>query len=125
MRSGRQYLSVEDGTGVRMGETFLSYKSIFTDIRSAVDWVHNRVRYYRLARMIWFCLLWRWRLLFSLARGQGTMKKQILADLPKYVKKEPRLPNLLQRMRDTGAGAFLVTNSDYGYTNVRHPLLGQ
>ncbi len=49
----------------------------------------------------------------------GGLKKQILADLPTFVKKEPRLPVLLKRMRDTGAGAFLVTNSDYWYTNVR------
>lgn len=41
-----------------------------------------------------------------------------MEDLPRYVHKEPRLPILLDRMKRSGAGVFLVTNSDYTYTNV-------
>ena len=38
-------------------------------------------------------------------------------DLDKYVKKEPKLPLLLDRMSKHGK-VFLVTNSGYNYTDV-------
>ena len=31
---------VREATGVRSGELFMSFKSIFQDVRRAVDWVH-------------------------------------------------------------------------------------
>lgn len=31
---------VRESTGVRSGELFMSFKSIFQDVRRAVDWVH-------------------------------------------------------------------------------------
>lgn len=31
---------VKESTGVRSGELFMSFKSIFQDVRRAVDWVH-------------------------------------------------------------------------------------
>uniref|UniRef100_A0A914ZGR3 Cytosolic purine 5-nucleotidase n=2 Tax=Parascaris TaxID=6254 RepID=A0A914ZGR3_PARUN len=35
-----RYVSTQEKTGVKSGELFMSYRSIFQDIRSAVDWVH-------------------------------------------------------------------------------------
>lgn len=34
-----------------------------------------------------------------------------------YVYKDERLPILLDRMRESGAKVFLLTNSEYWYTN--------
>jgi len=45
------------------------------------------------------------------------MKAKTLDDLDKYVVKEPKLPLLLDRMREHGK-VFLVTNSDFHYTDV-------
>ena len=60
------------------------------------------------------------------------MKKKIIENLPTYIKRDARLPVLLQRcvlkkqvdhlshsvrsMKDHGATVFLATNSDYPYT---------
>lgn len=33
-------LHFRESTGVRSGELFMSFKSIFQDVRRAVDWVH-------------------------------------------------------------------------------------
>lgn len=35
-----QYAEQVDRTGVKYGELFMSFKSIFQDVRGAVDWVH-------------------------------------------------------------------------------------
>ena len=45
------------------------------------------------------------------------MKSKTLDDLDRYVVKEPKLPLLLDRMKEHGK-VFLVTNSDFHYTNV-------
>ncbi|CAJ0566592.1 unnamed protein product, partial [Mesorhabditis spiculigera] len=84
-------------TGIRGGEMMMSYKSIFQDLRNAVDWVHMN----------------------------SAMKRTIMDDLEKYVKKDARLPQMLKGMRDSGRKTFLLTNSDYEYTNaVMTYLLG-
>ncbi|CAH2008769.1 unnamed protein product [Acanthoscelides obtectus] len=76
-------------TGVKCGELLMSYKSIFQDVRNAVDYVHL----------------------------QGDMKKRTIENLEKYVKKDERLPMFLSRLRESGAKTFLLTNSDYNFTN--------
>lgn len=48
---------------------------------------------------------------------QGDLKKQTVEHLDEYVHKDERLPVLLDRMRDSGAKVFLLTNSEYWYTN--------
>ncbi|XP_022097681.1 cytosolic purine 5'-nucleotidase-like isoform X2 [Acanthaster planci] len=78
----------ETETGVKKGDLMLSWESIFEDTRSAVDYVHMG----------------------------GTLKDKTLENLEEYVIKDPRLPTLLQRMRDHGRKVFLVTNSGYTYT---------
>lgn len=67
----------------------MSYKSIFQDVRNAVDWVHLH----------------------------GDLKRETIENLDKYVKKDIRVPMVLSRMRESGAKVFLLTNSDYNYTN--------
>ncbi|XP_078449131.1 cytosolic purine 5'-nucleotidase-like isoform X2 [Lampetra planeri] len=75
-------------TGVKDGDLYMSFKSMFQDVREAMDWVHM----------------------------QGSLKSKTLENLEKYVVKEPRLPLLLSRMKEVGK-VFLATNSDYTYTN--------
>ncbi|XP_050084295.1 cytosolic purine 5'-nucleotidase isoform X2 [Anopheles aquasalis] len=84
-----QYAEQVDRTGVQYGELFMSFKSIFQDVRGAVDWVHI----------------------------YGDLKKKTLENLDQYVKKDERLPMVLSRIRESGAKVFLLTNSDYNFTD--------
>ncbi|XP_065882915.1 cytosolic purine 5'-nucleotidase-like isoform X2 [Dysidea avara] len=74
--------------GVQCGSLLLSYKSIHQDLRNAVDWAHM----------------------------EGELKRQTLKNLDKYVIKEPRLPSYLDHLHKSGSKVFLVTNSDFTYT---------
>ncbi|XP_044586427.1 cytosolic purine 5'-nucleotidase isoform X1 [Cotesia glomerata] len=76
-------------TGVKEGELTMSFKSIFQDVRNAVDWIHI----------------------------QGDLKSKTIENLDEYVKKDERLPMFLTRIRESGAKVFLLTNSDYNFTN--------
>uniref|UniRef100_A0A915EJV0 Cytosolic purine 5'-nucleotidase n=1 Tax=Ditylenchus dipsaci TaxID=166011 RepID=A0A915EJV0_9BILA len=92
-----EYQKTSDQTGVKSGEVVMSYKSIFQDIRSAVDWVHF----------------------------DSDMKKNILGNLEHYVEKDERIVQLLLQLRQSGRKTFLLTNSEYSYTNgVMTYLLG-
>ncbi|XP_059615131.1 cytosolic purine 5'-nucleotidase isoform X2 [Phlebotomus argentipes] len=75
--------------GVRCGQLFMSFKSIFQDVRGAVDWVHI----------------------------QGDLKSRTIENLEYYVKKDPRLPMVLSRIRESGSKVFLLTNSDFKFTD--------
>ncbi|KAI4456522.1 nucleotidase domain-containing [Holotrichia oblita] len=59
------------------------------DVRSAVDWVHLH----------------------------GDLKKKTVENLQQYVRKDERLPMFLARLRESGAKTFLLTNSDYNFTD--------
>lgn len=78
-----------DKTGVTCGDLFMSFKSIFQDVRNAVDWVHLK----------------------------GDLKSMTIKNLDAYVKKDERLPMFLARIRESGAKVFLLTNSDYCFTD--------
>uniref|UniRef100_A0A3Q4N2R3 Cytosolic purine 5'-nucleotidase n=1 Tax=Neolamprologus brichardi TaxID=32507 RepID=A0A3Q4N2R3_NEOBR len=80
-----RYSSCE--TGFKDGDLFMSYKSMFQDVRDAVDWVHFK----------------------------GSLKEKTVENLEKYVVKDAKLPLLLSRMNEVSK-VFLVTNSDYKYT---------
>lgn len=67
----------------------MSFKSIFQDVRGAVDWVHI----------------------------QGDLKRRTVESVDEYVKKDIRLPMVLSRIRESGAKVFLLTNSDYNFTD--------
>ncbi|RWS31983.1 cytosolic purine 5'-nucleotidase-like protein [Leptotrombidium deliense] len=71
------------------GNLALPYRSMFQDIRQAFDWVH----------------------------AKGSLKQETLNNLEKYVNRDDRLPLLFKRMRDNGKKIFLLTNSDYIYTD--------
>ncbi|XP_026464702.1 cytosolic purine 5'-nucleotidase-like [Ctenocephalides felis] len=85
--NSKQY--TRESTGVRAGNLFMSFKSIFQDVRGAVDWVHI----------------------------QGDLKRRTVENLDQYVKKDIRLPMVLSRIRESGAKVFLLTNSDYNFTD--------
>lgn len=76
-------------TGVKEGELTMSFKSIFQDVRNAVDWIHLH----------------------------GNLKTKTIENLDEYVKKDERLPMFLTRIRESGAKLFLLTNSDYVFTD--------
>ncbi|CAH2047141.1 unnamed protein product, partial [Iphiclides podalirius] len=76
-------------TGVRCGDLAMSFKSIFQDVRSAVDFVHIH----------------------------GDLKSKTIENLELYLKKDERLPMFLSRIRESGAKLFLLTNSDYNFTD--------
>lgn len=81
-------MSYRELTGVRCGDLFMSFKSIFQDVRNAVDWVHEK----------------------------GDLKRKTCENLDEYVVQDERLPMLLTRMRESGAKVFLLTNSEYWYS---------
>lgn len=75
----------------------MSYKSIFQDVRNSVDYVHF----------------------------DGGMKQIVLSNLSRYVEKDERMPTLLKQLRENGRQTFLLTNSDFRYTNgIMSYLLG-
>ncbi|CAH0719994.1 unnamed protein product, partial [Brenthis ino] len=76
-------------TGVRCGDLAMSFKSIFQDVRNAVDYVHIH----------------------------GDLKKKTTENLDLYLKKDDRLPMFLSRIRESGAKLFILTNSDYNFTD--------
>lgn len=73
------------------GETLTpdDYEQMYEDIRSAIDLVH----------------------------ADQSLKRIITADLPTYVRKDPDLPLMLHRLRQSGKRLFLMTNSYGPYTN--------
>jgi hypothetical protein len=48
---------------------------------------------------------------------QGDLKSRTIKNLDEYVKKDERLPMFLTRIRESGAKVFLLTNSDYCFTD--------
>ncbi|CAB1318443.1 unnamed protein product [Coregonus sp. 'balchen'] len=73
--------------GFKHGDLFMSFRSMFQDVRDAMDYVHDT----------------------------GSLKESTLRNLDKYVVRDPNLPVLLTRIKEV-AKVFLATNSDYNYT---------
>ncbi|KAL0965576.1 hypothetical protein UPYG_G00283130 [Umbra pygmaea] len=73
--------------GYRYGDLFMSFRSMFQDVREAMEYVHE----------------------------MGCLKERTLKNLDKYVVRDPNLPVLLSRIKNV-AKVFLATNSDYNYT---------
>lgn len=67
----------------------MSFKSIFQDVRNAVDYVHIH----------------------------GDLKSKTIEDIDRYLKKDERLPMFLSRIRESGAKVFILTNSEYNFTD--------
>ena len=68
----------------------LTFAQLFQDLRAAIDDIH----------------------LTSLL-----LKRAVIAEPGRYIRRDPRLPELLARIRRAGKQAFLLTNSDWWYTN--------
>ncbi|KAH9630506.1 hypothetical protein HF086_000719 [Spodoptera exigua] len=75
--------------GVRCGDLAMSFKSIFQDVRNAVDYVHIH----------------------------GDLKVKTIENVELYLKKDDRLPMFLSRIKESGAKIFILTNSDYNFTD--------
>lgn len=67
-----------------------SYVQLFDDIRLGIDLVHR----------------------------DGSLKGEIAKNLEKYVYKDPRLPLVLDKFRERGKKLFVLTNSEWSYTNL-------
>lgn len=87
--NSKEFTKTPDGVKKNADDLFMPYRSIHTDIRHAFDWVHD----------------------------QGSLKKETLSNLDKYIMKDERLPLLFDRMREHNKKIFLLTNSDYQYTD--------
>ena len=73
-----------------------SYQQLFEDIRQCIDVVHR----------------------------DGSLKGEIAKNVDKYVFKDPKLPLALDKFKDKGKKLFLLTNSEWSYTNlIMHYLL--
>jgi len=80
------YEVTETGVKHRTEPIAISYNLMFGDVRDAVDYVHI----------------------------YGALKSKTCQNLSRYVVKDPKLPLLLNRMREqTDNKVFLATNSDY------------
>jgi len=64
-------------------------RKIYSDVREAIDSVH----------------------------GDGTLKKKILGNIGRYVRHDPRLFHALEEFRVAGKKLFLLTNSEWYYTD--------
>lgn len=67
----------------------LDYARLFTDIRESIDEAHR----------------------------DGTILDAVLADLPRYVRRDPELAPTLHKLRSAGKKLFLLTNSRWPYTD--------
>ena len=67
----------------------MSFKSLFQDVRGSVDHIHMH----------------------------GALKPKTCENLPRYIKKDGRLPQVLHNLQMSGAKTFLLTNSDWDYSN--------
>jgi 5'-nucleotidase len=67
----------------------INYASIFEDVRESQNGIHQ----------------------------DGTLKSIILSDPSTYVRRDERLNLLLERLRSQGKKTFLLTNSEYYYSN--------
>lgn len=76
-------------SGFKYGDLLMSHKSIFQDVRNSVDYIHMK----------------------------GDLKKRTVDDIEKYVVKDDNLPVLLKRLQQAGRKTFLLTNSEWWYTD--------
>ncbi len=72
-------------------------------------WAGERPPYLQLWRDIRECI--------DLAHRDGSIKNLVSADLPQYIERDPALAEALHRFRSSGKRLFLLTNSDWAYTD--------
>ena len=81
------YVAVIDGMEQR-GLT-VQYAQLFNDIRACIDEAHR----------------------------DGTILKEVVSDLPRFLRRDPKLPQTLHKWRSAGKKLFLLTNSHEWYTD--------
>ncbi|KAM9820615.1 5'-nucleotidase, cytosolic II, like 1 [Neosynchiropus ocellatus] len=74
--------------GYHHGDLFMSYRTMFQDVRDAMDFIHDT----------------------------GILKESTIKNLDKYLVQDPNIIVLLTRIKEV-AKVFLATNSDYSYTD--------
>jgi HAD superfamily 5'-nucleotidase-like hydrolase len=84
------YMLLVDYFDKRDGEGETDYKALYDDIRAGIDLVHR----------------------------DGTLKSELIPQLEKYIVKDPMLPKVLHHFLKGGKKLFLLTNSEFYYTNV-------
>jgi 5'-nucleotidase len=67
----------------------IDYPRVFTDIRESIDEAHR----------------------------DGTILNAVMADLPRFVHRDPNLASTLHKFRSAGKRLFLLTNSRWSYTD--------
>jgi len=78
-------------------QEMISYTDLLHDIRETIDYIHK----------------------------SGTLKDIVVKDIEKYIIKDPKLVTLLRVLKSNDRKAFLLTNSEYYYTNtVMNYMLG-
>jgi HAD superfamily 5'-nucleotidase-like hydrolase len=84
---------------VERGGGTVDYRQLHADVREAIDTVHR----------------------------DGTLKAVVMADLPRFLVRDPELGPALHKLRSGGKRLFLLTNSLADYTDavMRHVLDGQ
>ena len=88
--------ALDPGAGVAAGGE-LDYEKLFQNVRACIDEAHR----------------------------DGTIKGEIMRNLPLYLDRDPDLPATLHKLRSAGKKLFLLTNSEYPYTDlVMRYLLG-
>jgi len=85
-----QQKSANEGANIQeKGPVEISFWSLFDDLRECTHEIHI----------------------------DGSIKQAILGDLKKYIRKDERLGLMLRRFREHGRKVFLLTNSEFYYTN--------
>ncbi|ETN71719.1 hypothetical protein NECAME_19205, partial [Necator americanus] len=88
---GSEYTRLASGIGYKRKDKqqIVFYSTIFEDCRSTIDWIHM----------------------------QGSFKDVITSNLSKFVAKDDRAIAMLQKLAHSGKKLFLLTNSDWRYTD--------
>lgn len=96
-------MSYREPTGVKCGDLFMSFKSIFQNLRQAVDWVHLQVsschacHYWPITLFLLAYLPCSQPLIVVVYWLQGSLKELTVQKIEEYVHKDERLPVLLDR----------------------------
>lgn len=101
----RVCISYREPTGVKCGDLFMSFKSIFQNLRQAVDWVHLQVNSCHACALLahnaasanFTCHALNLLYLWCAGWLQGSLKELTVQKIEEYVHKDERLPVLLDR----------------------------
>lgn len=96
-------VDLEDQAAHRNPLSRAKYGAIYRDVRESIDCIHR----------------------------DGSLKSAVLKDVDRYLEKDVKLPITLARWKDAGKALFVVTNSEWAYTEavlstiLSGPVLGQ